>query len=61
MPASDTGAIAGNLIGAAHGVDAIPRRWLDQLELRTEIETVADDMLIWFRDYEGWWGKYPGW
>lgn len=56
-----TGAIAGNLLGAAHGVEAIPRRWLDKLELREEIEAVADDMLTWFRDDEAWWRRYPGW
>jgi ADP-ribosylglycohydrolase/protein-tyrosine phosphatase len=55
-----TGAIAGNLLGAALGASVIPQRWLDTLELRTEIETLADDMLIWFRDDGAWWSKYPG-
>jgi ADP-ribosylglycohydrolase len=39
-----TGAIAGNLMGAWRGVDAIPRRWLERLELRDAIEAVADDL-----------------
>jgi ADP-ribosylglycohydrolase len=56
-----TGAIAGNLLGTALGVSAIPQRWLDKLELRTEIETIADDMLIWISDDRDWWNKYPGW
>jgi ADP-ribosylglycohydrolase len=56
-----TGAIAGNLLGTALGVSAIPQRWLDRLELKTEMEALADDILIWFRDDEGWWSKYPGW
>lgn len=42
-----TGAIAGNLLGALHGVDAIPGRWLVPLELRGVIEEVADDLLSW--------------
>jgi ADP-ribosyl-[dinitrogen reductase] hydrolase len=39
-----TGAITGNLAGAAQGVGAIPSRWLDALELRAAIATVADDL-----------------
>ena len=42
-----TGAIAGNLLGALHGVEAIPRRWLEPLELREVITAVADDLLSW--------------
>lgn len=43
-----TGAIAGNLLGAAHGVRAIPDRWLAELELRREIERVAADLAAHF-------------
>lgn len=39
-----TGAVAGNLIGAILGHDAIPAKFLDRLELRDIIETVADDL-----------------
>ena len=39
-----TGTIAGNLLGAAAGVDAIPGRWLAHLEMRSTIESVADDL-----------------
>ncbi|MDQ5879590.1 MAG: hypothetical protein QG638_2326, partial [Pseudomonadota bacterium] len=39
-----TGLIAGHLLGAIHGVSAIPQRWLDPLELREVIEEVADDL-----------------
>ncbi len=42
-----TGAIAGNLMGALHGVEAIPPRWLELLELREVITAVADDLLSW--------------
>lgn len=56
-----TGAIAGNLLGLMLGIDAIPRRWLDGLELREEIETVADDLYKGFDDSDAWFNRYPGW
>lgn len=66
-----TGAIAGNLLGAARGVEAIPSRWLEALELRDEITAVADDLLdcrnwdlSWAaegKDHERVWERYPGW
>jgi ADP-ribosylglycohydrolase len=37
-----TGSIAGQLVGALHGEAALPARWLEALELRGEIERVAD-------------------
>jgi ADP-ribosylglycohydrolase len=40
-----TGAIAGNLLGALHGVDAIPSRWLEPLELRDTIVGLAEALL----------------
>jgi ADP-ribosyl-[dinitrogen reductase] hydrolase len=40
-----TGAITGNLLGAALGEKAIPIRWLETLELRDVIEQVADDVV----------------
>ena len=42
-----TGAIAGNLLGTLYGVESIPQRWLEPLELREEITVVADDLLGW--------------
>lgn len=39
-----TGSIAGNLLGAAAGVHAIPPAWLQVLELREEITEVAHDL-----------------
>ena len=39
-----TGSIAGNILGAALGYDAIPRKYLDNLELRDVIEEVAEDL-----------------
>jgi ADP-ribosylglycohydrolase len=39
-----TGAIAGNLLGAALGEAAIPERWLAVLELRGEVERMAGEL-----------------
>lgn len=39
-----TGALAGNLLGVALGERAIPRRWLETLEMRDVIERIADDL-----------------
>ncbi len=55
-----TGAICGNLLGLMLGVDAIPSGWRNEIELREEIETVADDLLRGFDESETWWARYPG-
>lgn len=34
----------GNLLGCWLGVQAIPSRWLEPLELRMEIEAIANDL-----------------
>jgi ADP-ribosylglycohydrolase len=39
-----TGSIAGQILGTLLGVEAIPRRWLDALELRDVIAVVAEDL-----------------
>jgi ADP-ribosyl-[dinitrogen reductase] hydrolase len=61
-----TGSIAGNILGALHGVDAIPTHWLDKLELRDEIEQLARDAIHEFYVREDpatddWLTRYPGW
>lgn len=61
---NSTGSLAASLLGAAHGVAAIPERWLDALELREVIEEVGDDLAA-LRDgrldLERSFAKYPGW
>ena len=67
-----TGSIAGNLLGAMHGVKAIPEAWLEPLELREVIAETAHDLY----DARAWdlgeysknrecnehlLQKYPGW
>jgi ADP-ribosyl-[dinitrogen reductase] hydrolase len=39
-----TGSVTGNLLGAMYGAEVLPRRWLRQLELRSLIERIADDL-----------------
>jgi ADP-ribosyl-[dinitrogen reductase] hydrolase len=56
-----TGSIAGNLLGAALGVSAIPKEWLDELELREVIETVARDLWAVGEGAALDWQRYPGW
>ena len=39
-----TGSLVGQLLGAVHGDDAIPKEWLSSLELRETIEQLARDL-----------------
>ena len=39
-----TGAVAGNILGAALGFDAIPEKFIDKLELKDVILEVAEDL-----------------
>ncbi len=57
-------AITGNLLGAELGVTAIPAAWLDELELRLEIERLASDMhavCAGQMTSKQAWDAYPGW
>ncbi len=62
-----TGSITGNLLGAAMGIDAIPDRWLEPLELRDVITTVADDLCglpetaASDPELQRFGARYPGW
>lgn len=60
-----TGAITGNILGIIYGLDSIPARWLEPLELKSVIETVAADLWSskqWYSymDDEQAWQRYPG-
>ena len=60
-----TGAIAGNLLGALHGVGAIPPDLLDGLEGRDVIDQVAKDLVHYVVDPPNEWTdgdreRYPG-
>ncbi|GAA1609189.1 ADP-ribosylglycohydrolase family protein [Nocardia ninae] len=41
-----TGAVAGNLIGAMHGVSALPMDWVSTVEGRDVLIQVADDLVM---------------
>ncbi len=43
-----TGAITGNILGTMLGTQAIGAHWLRDLEMRDEIETMAQDLSTWF-------------
>jgi ADP-ribosylglycohydrolase/protein-tyrosine phosphatase len=59
-----TGSLVGNLLGALWGLEAIPQRWLDELELRDVIDEMARDVAK-LRggqfDAEKEKARYPGW
>jgi ADP-ribosylglycohydrolase len=46
-----TGAITGNLLGAMLGMKAIPKTWLEPLELGDTITEIAEDLFT-FRDWK---------
>lgn len=58
-----TAAICGNILGAAHGPDALPTDWLDQVELREVVERLCADALLEFGptppESDGWRERYP--
>ena len=65
-----TGAIAGNLLGTLHGIEAIPTRFTNGLELVDVIATLADDLATFpewpigefqpATDASAWWlDRYP--
>lgn len=59
-----TAAITGNLLGARFGVAGIAAEWLDGLELRQEVQRLADDLhaVCTGQMVAGdAWEAYPGW
>ncbi len=59
-----TGSLVGNILGAIWGEEVIPKRWLDELELRPVIERVGRDLANLKSgafDCEAEWERYPGW
>jgi ADP-ribosylglycohydrolase len=53
-----TGAIAGNILGAIHGEDALSRLSLGEVELHDEIVRLADDLFDAWTDQPGWAERY---
>ena len=61
-----TGSLVGNLLGVRWGVETIPSRWLERLELRDVIATLAKDLVAAREEKldaedEAVWERYPGW
>ena len=58
-----TGAITGNIMGALHGSQSLPRTWVEGVELRDVIQTLADDLTSVVEgraDPDALWDRYPG-
>jgi ADP-ribosylglycohydrolase len=64
--------VAGALLGAAHGPDALPVSWLSRLELIWVADTLARDLVRQLTESPAgseyaeatdpsWWDRYPGW
>lgn len=53
------GALTGQILGTMHGTKVIPPRWLAQLELRTVIEQMADDLAAEYQPGPEWQHRYP--
>jgi len=70
-----TGSICGHLLGALLGEEALPEEWLAELEGRSTIERLADDLCRQVTgcaprpddtargeaEYDAWLTSYPGW
>lgn len=57
-----TGSLTGQLLGALWGVDALPERWLRQLELCDVIEQLASDLVgVTEGNPSQYAERYPGW
>lgn len=69
---SSVAAVAGALLGAAHGVGIWPVELVSRLELVWVLDTLARDLVLQLTDNPGgdehtpprdpiWWERYPGW
>jgi ADP-ribosylglycohydrolase len=65
-----TGAICGNLLGAALGIDAVPAEWTNTIDVGDVVTQIADDLVDERVDPpasgaydvpDEWWRRYPGW
>jgi ADP-ribosylglycohydrolase len=54
-----TGAIAGSLLGAALGVNSIPKHWSGRIELGGVITEIADDLAAAPKEEREWFDRYP--
>ncbi len=73
LPAPDAvGPVAGALLGAVHGAEALPVELVGRLELAWPMDVLARDLVSQLEDGPGgheyqqaadprWWDRYPGW
>lgn len=54
-----TGSMAGNILGTMLGKQAVPAEWLARLEMASEIEELAQDLLTGYEETDEWRKKYP--
>ena len=54
-----TGAILGNILGAHLGIDKIPSKWLNKIELKDELGKVAEDLYVKPQDIKDAATRYP--
>ena len=54
-----TGAILGNILGAHLGVEQIPTRWTQQVELTDELGQLAKDLYVKPQNIENVKKRYP--
>ena len=61
-----TGCIAGHILGALNGENAIPEKWRKNLREYNIVSQIADDLYTNFEETldgnvtRSWWEKYPG-
>jgi len=57
-----TGSLTGQLLGTLWGIECIPQRWVDQVELRDIVDELAHDLVeVTQGDSDRYWDRYPGW
>lgn len=54
-------AITGQILGVHLGIEAIPSKLIESLEIRKELEQMAQDLYVRYEETEEWQKKYPGW
>jgi ADP-ribosylglycohydrolase len=57
-----TGAITGNILGAIHGRENLPTKWIDRLKFNDIVIEIAEDFCDTNMDLDSkkMWNKYPG-
>lgn len=54
-------AITGQVLGTYLGIDAIPNKLVESLEIRKELEQISEDIYVRYEETKEWQKRYPGW